>query len=395
MMQTMVLRISFLVLVVFAAALYLSSIVPQTSDAAIFVDACAKADDKEACYEERVSVLYPEHSIKDVFSLVREIRRIDKEYQFCHVLAHKLGERVVAEDPENWLDAIPLNPSDGLCSNGFIHGVIGGKFRAEVLDDATLKTLETDFNRACEPRANWSPSPLDQAICYHGLGHLYMYITDADIRKALMLCEKTAGKKSTGDFRVVCREGVFMQIYQPLEPDDFLLIERMETKPSTTTVRAFCAQFPEDEYEGACLRESWPFFGESIVSGRGVEAFCAGQPNTEEETACYHSATAIIGRMSLGRTEQGVAACAQLPKPRQSLCFTTVARTILEENREEIRGAAALCERAPADIREGCFAGLVRDARFIFGSDAGRLHAFCRAVPASLQETCLQGEVRR
>src|SRR3989344_3814855 len=184
---------------------------------------CAQARDRSACYEAEVPTLYPQLSVAQVFDIVREIRREDPSYQFCHVLAHKIGERVVAEDPERWIDAIPLNPPDGLCSNGFIHGVVGGRFRAEVLDDETLEKLIPDFSRACEPRKGWQPSSLDQAICYHGIGHLYMFVTDADIPKALSLCERTArGSDPERDFRRVCREGVFMQIYQPLEPDDYL-----------------------------------------------------------------------------------------------------------------------------------------------------------------------------
>jgi hypothetical protein len=349
---------------------------------------CTGVKDVAACYEREVPALYPKLTVAQLFDIVREIRREDPSYQFCHVLGHKMGERVVAEDPAKWLDAIPLNPPDGLCSNGFIHGVIGGRFRAEVLDGVTLEKFIPDFKRACEPRpppvGGWQPSDLDRAICYHGMGHLFDFITNADIPKALDMCARVA----PADFSRVCIEGVFMQIYQPLEPDDFQLIAQMPEKPATSTVRQFCARFPKPEYAGACLRESWPFFRAQVTDGTGVVAFCAGQPDAEQTDNCYTSATTIIGRMNLGQPARAVAACAQLPRERQADCFEVIAQAVLEENRKDVQGAIALCGRAPEGDSDACISKLVSRGRFIFGDDFLSLHRFCALVPAHLQHAC-------
>ncbi len=347
------------------------------------VSDCAQARDRPACYEAEVSTLYPKLSVAHIFNVIREIRKEDPSYQFCHVLAHKVGERVVAEDPNRWIDAIPLNPSDGLCSNGFIHGVVGGRFRAEVLDDATLNKLLPDFRRACEPRTGWEPSSLDQAICYHGLGHLYDFITNADLPKALDICTQTTSQT----YRRVCIEGVFMQIYQPLEPDDYLMIEQMPVKPTTSTVRQFCASFKNPEYVGACLRESWPMHA-GMADGTGVESFCSNQPNAEEETACYQSATAIIGRQSLGNPERAASACELLPQKRQDTCFSTVAQAFLEENRTDASKAVGFCERAQGSLAERCMTSLIAQAPFIFGQNKSEMKAFCAAIPSDMRTRC-------
>ncbi len=348
------------------------------------VERCQDTEDKSACYEREVPVLYPQFSVEEIFEIIRGIRRSDSEYQFCHVLAHKVGERIVAEDPEKWIDAIPLNPPDGMCSNGFIHGVVGGRFRAEVLSNDALEKLVPEFSRACEARGNWQPSDLDRAICYHGLGHLYDFITDADLPKALDMCERTAPE----DLRRVCREGVFMQIYQPLEPDDYLMIDRMPVKPSTTTVRAFCSRFERDEYEGACLRESWPYFRGAIRSGEGAEDFCSGQPNADEESHCYETATAIIGRTSLDHLEQAGEACSYLPRERQLLCYRSVAQAVLEEDRNSAARAVQFCMAAPGTIADQCIQELVGRSRFIFGENRVQLEAFCEAVPPKFTSSC-------
>ena len=386
-----------IVLFLLAAGFFIAYALERSSENAViarahgFVELCASARNKSLCYEREVLPLLSIVSVEDVFNIIREIRRLDSEYQFCHVLAHKLGEAVVAEDPEHWMEAIPLNPPDGLCSNGFIHGVIGGRFRTEVLDDETLEKLIPDFSRACEPRKGWQPSSLDQAICYHGIGHLYMFVTDADIPKALSLCERTArGSDPERDFRRVCREGVFMQIYQPLEPDDFLLIDRMPLKPSTTTVRQFCARYERDKYEGACLHESWPYFRKEILDGSGIERFCSGQPNLAEDTACYESAFSILGRLSLGKLERAAAACSVVPEERRSMCYERVALAILEEDRSESRRAISFCNDAPTPLQPKCLEFLARIARFNYVPGTPQHRIFCSALPIDFRRGCLR-----
>lgn len=376
--------LTFLVIFFISGLLYLA---PPAQDlealAKDVISSCAESGDKPGCYEQRVPQMYPAHSISQLFDVIRHIRTGDPSYQFCHVLAHKLGERVVAEDPQKWLDAIPLNPTDGMCSNGFIHGVVGGRFRAEVLDDATLEKHIPDFRRACEPRQSWVPTPLDQAICYHGMGHLYDFITDADIPKALELCERT----TRTDMHRVCIEGVFMQIYQPLEPDDFLMIEQMPVKPKKSTVRNFCSAYENPDYEGACLRESWPFFREDIIDGGKVEVFCSGQPNEQEEMKCFQSTFAIIGRMTLNDPKKAAHICERISLDLQSLCFSTVARAIVEEDRADGRGASDMCARAPIGIQEQCYVSLADTAHSMYGSWRA-LAQFCNALPPEYRAAC-------
>lgn len=349
------------------------------SAASDIVEACAREgeSDHSHCYERDVPALWGTHSLPELFEIIRDIRQIDPSYQFCHVLAHKLGEQAAAEDPSRWVDLIPLNPPDGICSNGFIHGVIVGTFRNDVLDAATLEKIIPDFARACEPRANWTPSPLDQAICYHGMGHLFMFVTNADIRKSLDTCDRIA-LSPTDDFRRVCREGVFMQIYQPLEPDDFALIELLPEEPSKENYRRMCDFYSDSaEEEGACLREAWPLFEDGIKSGRDVAAFCKGQPNTEETAACYESASAIIGRMTLGNIDAAAQACAAIPAGEQATCYVMAAQAIVEEDRSNGSVALMLCKRAEGLLADNCLATLAGRAGFLFTSRSREGVAFC------------------
>jgi hypothetical protein len=375
-----------------AAALAIASVLAlawlasgSASAAERIIKTCAGEEgDRATCYEREVPALYPKRSLAELFDIIRDIRHADPSYQFCHVLAHKLGEMTVAEDPEAWVDAIPLNPSDGLCSNGFIHGVVGGRFRAEVLHADTIAAHMPDFRRACEPRLDWHPSDLDRAICYHGMGHLFLFITDGDIDAALGICERAADTH----YRRVCVQGVFMQIYQPLEPDDYALIERLKVKPTKENVRPLCAAYRHDPlYEGSCLQESWPFFREDILSGHGVVSFCTGYPSFEEEEQCYTTASALIGRTSLSDPQKAAGACSSLTEQRQLACFANAAQAFLEENRTEANRALQLCEMSGA-LSDSCMMILIEREQFIFGSDTSLRTAFCAALPRHLQHAC-------
>ncbi len=358
---------------------------PSSAQAAAIVAECADQE-RSKCYERVVPALFPSMSLPHIFDIIREIRRLDSSYQFCHVLAHKLGEQVVAEDPEKWIDVISLNPSGSLCSNGFIHGVIVGRFRNDVLDDVTLEKTISDFARACEPRTDWQPSGLDQAICYHGMGHLFMFITNANISKSLNVCAQIASSP-TGNFMRVCREGVFMQIYQPLEPDDFALVELLPEKPTIDNYRRLCAAYDNNEDEGACLREAWPFFREEILQG-DVDVFCSEQPNATETDRCYESATTIIGRQSLGNADRAADACLKVPTQFRSMCFITVAQALLEEDRTQGAAAVAFCNRAPEPTSNECVMTLASRAQWIFPEKSPEREQFCKALPSEYRAYC-------
>ncbi len=351
------------------------------------VSVCKTHADGSSCYENEVPRLYPKLSVSEIFEVIRHVRTQDVAYQFCHVLAHKLGERVVAEDPSSWIEAISLNPADGLCSNGFVHGVTGGRFRAEVLSSSTIEAFIDDFTAACVPRASWNASDLDRAICYHGMGHLYDFITDADIPKALALCSRTAPE----EYERTCVEGVFMQIYQPLEPDDFELIKRMNPAPTKSTVRNYCALYKKSEYVGACLRESWPYFKEGIKDGTAVVTFCSGQPTVAQTEFCYQTVSALVGRMSLDAIEDIAQTCSNFPPAWQASCFGYGAESVLQEDRNEAAKAFSVCLLAPQSEQQACFKHLLSHANFIFGMATDSYYNFCKALPVALQDECLAG----
>lgn len=351
------------------------------------VDLCSKENDHQACYEREVPPLYGKYTIPQLFDVIRGIRQKDTTYQFCHVLAHKLGQEAVLADPDDWISLMPLNPPDGMCSNGFMHGVTLGLFRNSVLDDETIERNIPNFSRACEPNAKWQPSSLDQAICYHGLGHLFMFITDANIPKALDVCKRVS-QSPTGDYSRVCREGVFMQIYQPLEPDDFELLESLPEKPTKENYRRLCSVYG-DEDEGACLREAWALSRESVMSGgKGIAAFCSGQPNSTEEDRCYESGLTLVGRQTQNDPDHAAELCTTLPQKRQLQCYIIVAQAFIEEDRSQSDVAMSVCAKAPGSMAESCARELLARSTFLFGQNSPYRDRFCASLFEKFALSC-------
>lgn len=377
-----------LIILAIAWAGYFASVEFGTPNATWYaksiVAECSKVQgDHSPCYESVIPNLYPRVALSEIFNIVREVRTLDPSYQYCHTLGHKIGERVVAEDPDNWLDFIPDNPSDGLCSNGFIHGVFEGRFGADVLSNATITQFMPQFAEACEPHDGWDPSSLDRAICYHGMGHLFVFITNADLPHALSLCSQI----TPSDYERVCVQGVFMQIFQPLEPSDFDLIQQLPVQPNKNNVRQFCASFKNPLYVGSCLEESWPLFTQQILNGTYVGTFCSWQPDATETDQCYISMSSIIGRETLGEPQKVVAACNNLPADRQPTCYSYSAEAALEEDLSTPQPAVSVCDLASPSVAQQCLSLLTNHAEFLFGDKTQRA-AFCALMPSDLQATC-------
>jgi hypothetical protein len=187
----------------------------------------------------------------------------------------------------------------------------------------------------------------------------------------------------------VCREGVYMQIYQPLEPDDFELVAQLEVKPTKDNYRKFCKTYSSrPEEEGACLREAWPLFRQGLLDGTEAARFCSGQPNSSEEASCYQSVSAIVGRMSLSSQSQAASACMKFPTGRQAECFSTTALTRLEEQQTNGEAAIALCNAAPEGISEECLTTLATRSSFVFSKGSEERERFCALFPDTIQPRC-------
>src|SRR3989344_1241885 len=174
------------------------------------VEICADAENRPLCYDKEIPKLMDEGlSMEETFAVTRIVQDFDPTYVYCHVLGHILSEKETAKDPSKWLEVVHRAPS-GICSNGGIHGAFQERFRTESLPDAEVEELKLILKGACRETDSWRPTRMEQATCTHALGHLSMYLTNANMARSLSVCDAVAYNEGGYDFRQLCYDGAFM-----------------------------------------------------------------------------------------------------------------------------------------------------------------------------------------
>lgn len=356
------------------------------------VTQCADESYRPACYDEVIPALMDRGlSMEDAFKVTQYVQREDSTYWYCHVLGHRLSERETAKDPKRWVNVISRCPS-GVCSNGCIHGAFQERFRKSELTGEEAHALIPELQNVCENTASKTFTGLEQGSCYHALGHLTMYMTGADIPHALTMCEQIALKSDGRDFRRLCYDGLFMQIYQPLEPEDFALVANIAPK-TQSTAQAFCSRY-SGEIRSSCRSESWPLFDKEIHTPEGLVAFCEQEENKDNRRMCY---SGLIYVLTPGFNFDASAVtnfCAALPERVQGLCFGNAASRTVETDYTLAPQAVAICEGA-GSARLRCFDELLFYSGYNFLKSSPEQQAFCETLPSSWKERCLAGEGER
>ncbi len=348
------------------------------------VRTCADAKYKPTCYDEEIPKLMNKFSMEEAFKVTSIVQDIDENYGYCHVLGHKLSAVETAKDPSKWSEVVSRCPS-GVCSNGCIHGAFQERFRKEALTKEEIAEFKPQFSEVCEPREGYEPTGLEKGSCYHALGHLLMYITSADIPSSLSICRELA-KRNGYDFTQVCYDGVFMQIYQPLEPDDFTLIEGKEVSKEEAV--GFCAGFSGKE-KSSCWSESWPLFFDEILSPGGALKHCSLLD--EDKDRCFDSLMFVVPTQMRFNIDGIIAYCKALPERESKRCFSQTAARFIETDYRNSLKSAQLCEASASIDKDGdCWKDLIKFSTFNFHKGSGEWKRFCEVMPSPWKETCLK-----
>jgi len=349
------------------------------------VAACASARYRPTCYEDEIPKLMDRGvSMEDTVRIAGIVQAKDKTYTYCHVLGHKISAKETAKDPDKWAEVIQRCPS-GICSNGCIHGAFQERFRTESLSDSEIEKYKPEFSNVCEPQNSFNPTGLEQASCYHALGHLLMYITRADIPKSLGLCRELSIKPGM-DMSQVCSDGVFMQIFQPLEPDDFDLIKGKEV--ATGTQRAYCSAYSGYD-KASCWSESWPLQREELKAPGAISRWCNQLSEAGPRERCKHALVFVyVAQLEFDNEKIGAFCDTMLPEDR-GLCYADGASRLLENDYRNIERSVALCVAAEAKgVGEACYDVMVRTASFTFHAGSPESKRLCGLLPQKWQEHC-------
>ena len=340
---------------------------------------------RPTCYDREIPKLMDSISMEDAFKVTRVVQDNDNEYPYCHVLAHELSAREVIKNPTGWKDVVSRCPSN-MCSNGCLHGGFQERFREEVFTAEEVIALKPELESLCEKRENWNPTGLEQASCYHALGHLTQYITGAETDVSAALCDDIARKPDGRDYRQLCYDGVFMQLFQPLEPEDFALILGKEIEKDE--VDSFCDQF-EGRQKGSCVSESWPLFRSDLLSDpKNLVEFCSRSEKSEEDR-CYLALIYVLtAQFSLDVDKIGNY-CSGLPDHRKGQCFANAASRMIETDSRNISSATEFCSKVSTDNdKDACFQELIFYSTYNFHAGSKENLELCNGLPEPWKSEC-------
>ena len=356
---------------------------------------CSKESYTPSCYDKEIPKLMDYISMEDAFAVTKIIQEKDNKYLYCHVLGHNLSRRETEKDPSKWMDVITSCPST-MCNNGCLHGSMMDRYKDEYLSDSEIEELKPDMKIICEPRGTWNPLPIEQSMCYHAIGHLAMYITNADLNKASSLCEFVGKKEDGRDYVQTCTQGVFMQVFQPLEPEDFALVAKLT--PKKEDVKKFCAPFKSSPIKFvACNIESWPLFRNELKSPPNIERFCSFSDIPFAYKTCQS------GIMNLTTSDFMVDHdeilkldnfCMEFStNERRSECYTFTAGRLMQIDPIYVDKGLRVCQVAEKrGLAEECFRLMAVYGKRTYYKGSSEFKKYCDKMPGDWKNYCLTND---
>ena len=394
-------RVGFLVIVFLllasAGALFFSHTSAQANSleeyAAEVLRTCANDVYRPACYDEEIPKLLDEGvSYQDVFAVTALVQDQDSEYWYCHVLGHNVSAKETAKDVSKWTEVVARAPQ-GVCSNGAIHGAFQERFREELVSDEELQELIPEIQNICSRDGGGKGfTGLEQASCYHALGHLTMYITNGDINRATQTCDVVA-HDGDRDFAGLCYDGAYMQIFQPLDPEDVALVEHIAPTTQEEAI-ALCNTY-SGQRRNSCLLESWPLFIDEIREDvTKVESFCNRGFTQHERSRCFNGIFFVLAAHSDFTPESITSMCSALSDPDiRARCYGHSASRFLETDHRLAIEAAAVCKAAEDDgVGQQCYEEILFYSSFNYHKNTEPFLRLCAVLPEQWANRCLNAD---
>jgi hypothetical protein len=349
---------------------------------------CSLAERKDICYESTIPSLMNEgYSLEEVFAVTREVLALDESYSNCHLLAHYISDIETQKDPTKWKEVMVRTPFD-ICGGGGPHGVFLSRYRSDDMASTTNEYIINEFNGICDNRPGWKGYQISN--CRHALGHLLVYITAGDFDRSLDLCESLIGDSDKDIDRQTCFFGVFMQLFQPVEPEDFALIEGKEIKTKAEAYD-YCNKFTASR-NAICNIEKWPLFMDVLNNPLTAHEICLPlEESLDYMQLCvdvlFQQAFTLIAD---GDSKWPKIYCSQVKEPFSGRCFASSAIRLIEINSNRVTDAVYICNSAIKEKdKDVCFEKLLNFTSNFFDKNDKRLKELCNSLPGEYLGECI------
>ncbi len=356
---------------------------------------CANAKYPNLCYDQEIPKLMDAGlSMEDAFSVTRALVARVPSYAYCHVVAHALGTKETAKDPERWIEVSGRCPTD-ICAYGCFHGVVEGRFASTTLPKVEVPALLPKLLSVCRSGVGGTYTRLAQDICVHGVGHLMMFAAGGDIHDALNACDALADEALKTDarnqVRKFCYEGAFMQVYQSLTPEEQALV-RSYAPTTPEQADSFCSTFA-GERSAACHRESWPLIVESLTTASGIRDFCETSSDPWFVQQCYNMVFHTTTSRLAYDAKRITSLCEGFSDTRMAQCFAHSASTFVYTDTRMYPEALNICAIADKHgAGERCYRELMFFSTYAYQKGSNLFASFCKAFPKPWNTACERGD---
>lgn len=384
-----IILLSFGLMVIFLGALLLWGPAGRTISefAKEIMVSCQDSPYRSTCYNELIPEYFDKVGMVDSFKLIRTVQQNDSSYGYCHLAAHELSRLAVESDRLGWRNVLNQCPQDGMCANGCLHGALITRF---IGAESGMSRVEIDeavdeLDGICEPRSDWDPSALDRGNCYHGLGHLAMYMTLGDIDESIEICNRFA-EGTEGNMDSLCYGGVFMQLFQPLEPEDVAMVAHIDV--SQQNFVDYCNQFPKGSGRTECFERGSMLFPKATTDGPTMKYFCELSGDKEIIESCYIMIFSLVGSGSDYDTGRIKSICDTVEKSRRGDCYGLSAINMIDADPAFIPRIPEICSAADDfDTRSGCLSRVAWYAPYRFNAGTANFDSLCRVLKESNVES--------
>lgn len=347
---------------------------------------------KEGCYSKEFRILAEKSGPFVSFEVLHSLQQIDFEAIGCHLMAHSIGKGSYKREPQNWRVLVQnMEPS---CNYGAIHGVLEAYVNS--LPERSLKRDVIPTICGENPRAD----------CNHIIGHMLLVETDANVKKALDLCEVFKDKLQNE----YCLSGVFMEyqtainiVEHELAPESWMNwparfgdLEKMcrsydgkyavscweeivhvalvSLHNEPQKIFDFCGTAQVLEGVKKCRRHSMGIMGAAMgFDFKKMKSICTIKQidDIDFEKECYPSLVASALSTVPAMAKEAVSFCNDLDDQFKMPCFSMIGNVGFSNQlvREQL---PQVCKKADRDFREYCLgnsSGVVDSSFFKSAND--------------------------
>jgi len=249
----------------------------------------------------------------------------------CHAITHKIGNDAYLKY-ESVSKALVYY--DEMCGSGYIHGIIEQRFAAIKSDSEIYSILPS----ICAPQ--------NTGMCYHGVGHGFMWYSSDNLPRALSDCDDLVTPYKVNN----CYDGVFMENFEgdhDVHPTSYLNAQnpsypcnQLDAKYKEScyfySARYYLALYPdkylqgfswcrtlENGYQLTCIKGMGSaIMKQNINNPNVVASYCNNTQTNDEKVYC------IDGLVSYYLTNydsysKGMDMCNTLPVVDQQQCYSS------------------------------------------------------------------------